>query len=82
MKHWASLRHDREGAKVALTPAERQVLIDLEAGDQPKEIAARTGRSVHTVRTLIQRAIQKLGCGGRTEALAVARRSGMFTQSL
>lgn len=82
LKYWAALHAERAGAIVALTPAERRVLMDLDDGESPKEIAARTGRSVHTVRTLIQRAMQKLGCQGRHEALATARRTGVFTRGL
>ncbi len=82
MKYWAALHGVGARPSGALTPAERRVLFDLEAGESPKEIAARTGRSIHTIRTLIQRSIQKLGCQGRHEALAMARRSGVFTIDL
>lgn len=62
----------------SLTQAERMVLRGLDEGYTPKEMAIQTGRSVHTVRTLIQRAMQKLGCSGRQEALHIARRRGML----
>ena len=45
----------------------------LDTGQTPKEIAADLGRSVHTIRTLIQRVIGKLECSGRQEALAILR---------
>jgi len=82
LKYWASRQIECSAPKVALTPAERRVLMDLEDGESPKDIAARTGRSVHTIRTLIQRATHKLGCQGRQEALATARRSGVLTARL
>lgn len=68
-------------APASLTPAELQVLIDVDQGFRPKEIAARSSRSIHTVRTLIQRSIQKLGCSGRDEALNTARRMGLLGAS-
>lgn len=61
-----------------LTTGELAVLSDLSHGRNPKEIAALSGRSVHTVRTLAQRAIQKLGCSGRQQAIAAAQRRGLF----
>jgi DNA-binding CsgD family transcriptional regulator len=56
------------------------MLLALEAGYSPKEIAAQTRRSMHTVRTLIQRAVQRLECNGRQEALAEARRLGFLSE--
>jgi DNA-binding CsgD family transcriptional regulator len=61
-----------------LTRAEVAVLEALARGQSPKEIAAETGRSVHTVRTLAQRAAEKLGCSGRQQAIAVARSRGLI----
>jgi DNA-binding CsgD family transcriptional regulator len=61
-----------------LTEAELRVLAALAEGSSSKEIAARSGRSVHTVRTLAQRAIEKLGCSGRHQAIAIARRRGLL----
>jgi DNA-binding CsgD family transcriptional regulator len=58
----------------AITEAERLVLQALARGESPKEIAHQTGRSVHTVRTLAQRAAEKLGCSGRQQTIAAARR--------
>lgn len=63
---------------VPLSPAEAAILRALDLGCSPKQIAFSTGRSVHTVRTLIQRAVERLGCSGRQEALAMARRMGML----
>lgn len=67
------------GERVVLTDAELAVLRALNDGWAPKQIAADTGRSVHTVRTLIQRATERLGCSGRQQALAVARNYGWLT---
>lgn len=68
--------------RAPLTPAEIDVLRTLDGGHSPKEIAAFSGRSVHTVRTLIQRATEKLGCSGRQESLATARRMGLLDVTL
>lgn len=56
-----------------LTPKERDVLRLLATGLLPKEIAAETARSVHTVRAHIASAIAKLDCHGCSEAIARAR---------
>lgn len=63
-----------------LTEAELDVLVRVADGRSPKEIAAHTHRSVHTVRTLVQRAIRKLGCSGRQQAIAAAQRRGLLKQ--
>jgi len=63
---------------IALTPAELRVIRDLASGLTPKQIAAEMGRSVYTVQTHIQNVIDKFGCHGRAEAIAVARRTGLL----
>lgn len=68
----------RPRTQVSLTPAERDVLKQLNVGYHPKEIAHLSHRSVHTIKTLIQRAIQKLGCSGTQEALIRARSAGLL----
>jgi len=65
---------------VVLTPQELRVVRDLAAGLTPKQIAAEMGRSVFTVQTHIQNVIDKFGCHGRAEAIAVARRSGLLSE--
>jgi DNA-binding CsgD family transcriptional regulator len=65
---------------VLITEAERSVLRALARGETPKEIAHQTGRSVHTVRTLAQRAAEKLGCSGRHQTIAAARRLGLIAE--
>lgn len=64
--------------RISLTPAEIDVFRALDKGRTPKEIAALSGRSVHTVRTLIQRGTEKLGCRGRQETLAMVRGMGLL----
>lgn len=71
------LQYSRAGC--TLTPAELGVMQALDRGQSTKEIAYATGRSFYTVRTLAQRAITKLGCSGRQQALAVLRRRGFLS---
>ncbi len=59
-----------------LTAAELEMIKFVGQGLTTKEIAARKGRSIHTVRTLIQRAITKLDCAGRQEAVQILRHRG------
>jgi DNA-binding NarL/FixJ family response regulator len=73
------LQEEHEPATtVVLTPQELRVVRDLAAGLTPKQIAAEMGRSVYTVQTHIQNVIDKFGCHGRAEAIAVARRTGLL----
>jgi DNA-binding CsgD family transcriptional regulator/tetratricopeptide (TPR) repeat protein len=60
----------------ALTPAEREVLQLLAKGASTKDVAARTGRSPHTVDTHIRSICRKLNCSGRREAVALASSRG------
>jgi len=69
----------RFSEKVELTQAERLVLSSIAEGLSTKDIAARTGRSIFTVRAHIANAIARLGCHGRAEAVAVARRRGVIS---
>ncbi|MHB8146581.1 MAG: helix-turn-helix transcriptional regulator [Vulcanimicrobiaceae bacterium] len=71
-------RHSSGGTDVKLTPSEARILRDLAQGLTPKEIASEMGRSVFTVQTHIQNVIDKLGCHGRVEAIAAARRMGFL----
>jgi ATP/maltotriose-dependent transcriptional regulator MalT len=61
-----------------LTRSELAVLGLLARGLIPKEIAARSGRSVHTVRVHIANVIAKLGCHGQSEAVSTARHMGLI----
>jgi DNA-binding CsgD family transcriptional regulator len=67
-------------AGCTLTPAELGVMRALDQGQSTKEVAAGSGRSLYTVRTLVQRATTKLGCSGRQEALSVLRRRGFLSE--
>jgi ATP/maltotriose-dependent transcriptional regulator MalT len=67
-------------SKLTLTPAELLVMKMIGQGQTTKEIAVERGRSVHTVRTLIQRAIAKLGCNGRQEAVSLLRASNQLEE--
>jgi DNA-binding NarL/FixJ family response regulator len=67
---------------IRLTPSELRILRLLAAGMAPKDVAAEMGRSVYTVQTHIQNLIEKLGCHGRAEAIAAARRMGLLDEAL
>ena len=71
-------REDLTKSRAVLTTSERDVLRRLAEGSVPKEIAAETRRSVHTVRVHIANAIQKLECRGRSEAIKAARQLGLI----
>lgn len=63
-----------------LTPREREVLHDLTMGLRAKEIAERSFVSISTVRSQIKSILRKLGVSSQLEAVAMATRSGWFTQ--
>ncbi len=65
-------------APACLTASERDVLRRLAEGLIPKDIAAETGRSIHTVRVHIANAIAKLDCHGHSEAIRAAKRRGLI----
>lgn len=77
---WVESAHVPDVA-VKLTPSELKVLRSLAMGHKPKEIAAEMGRSVLTIQTHIQNLIEKLGCHGRVEAVAVARKMGLMEEA-
>lgn len=77
-EHVESTHDDRTETDVTLTPSELRILRALASGMSPKEIAADMGRSVYTIQTHIQNLIEKLGCHGRAEAIAAARRKGFL----
>jgi DNA-binding CsgD family transcriptional regulator len=52
-----------------LTPAQHEILGLNSLGVRDAEIAARTGRSLSTVRTLAKSAERRLGVHSRTEAI-------------
>jgi DNA-binding CsgD family transcriptional regulator len=65
-------------SRTGLTRSELDVFRLLADGLIPKEIAARSGRSVYTVRVHIANVIAKLGCHGRAEAIRTAQRMGLI----
>ena len=60
-----------------LTPQESQTLEALMQGETAAEIATRTSRSLHTVRSQIKAVLAKLGVRSQTAATALAERSGV-----
>jgi DNA-binding NarL/FixJ family response regulator len=69
---------DDEEHAVMLTPREREVLTLLAAGASNKAIARALDLSVHTVKFHVASLIDKLGAGGRLEAVAIAIRTGVI----
>jgi DNA-binding NarL/FixJ family response regulator len=61
-----------------LTPREREVLHLLAEGLRNDEVAAHLGISPLTVRTHVRHAMEKLGAGTRTEAVATALRLSLI----
>ena len=74
------LKQFRQQAILRLTKSETEVLEALSSGSSAKGIANERGRSVHTIQAQIRSVIDKLGCSGRGEALAVARREGLLSK--
>jgi two-component system nitrate/nitrite response regulator NarL len=70
---------DRERQRVAgvLTPRDREILSLIAAGVDTKEIAARTGLTVNTVRGHVQSVIEKLDAHSRLEAVLRAAKLGL-----
>ena len=66
---------------VKLTPSEMRIIRMLATGLTTKDIAHEMERSVYTVQTHIQNLIEKLGCHGRAEAVATARRMGYLGEA-
>ena len=65
-------------ARPALTDRELEILRYLDRGRDPKAIAAELGLSVHTVRTHLQNAFEKLGARSQIEALSLARQRSLL----
>ena len=70
---------ERERRRVAgeLTPRDREILALVAAGIDTKEIAARTGLTVNTVRGHVQSVIEKLDAHSRLEAVLRAAALGL-----
>jgi DNA-binding NarL/FixJ family response regulator len=65
-----------------LTPREHEVLRLLATGVGPEEMARKLFISPKTVGTHIQRILTKLGVHSRTEAVAIAYRTGLVDQDM
>ena len=63
---------------MTLTPREREVLALLAAGASNKAIARALDLSVHTAKFHVASLTEKLGAGGRLEAVAIAIRTGLI----
>jgi len=61
-----------------LSPAEATVLKQRAKGKSPKEIADTLCRSVHTVRTNLNRAVAKLGAKDLANAIYIAVNNGQI----
>jgi len=67
------------GGIASLTPRERDVLDGLVAGESAKDIAARLGIALPTVRTQLRSVYRKLDVNNARAAIVVAVRSGWST---
>ena len=67
---------ERLAAFARLTPREQAVLRSLQEGSAVEAIAAASFVSVATVRSQVQKILQKLGVGTQLAAVAEARRAG------
>jgi DNA-binding CsgD family transcriptional regulator len=73
-------QEEETGAKESfvLTAREREVLALLAAGASNKAIARVLGVSIHTAKFHVASLTEKLGAGGRLEAVAIALRAGLI----
>ena len=78
----AQQARERERRRVAneLTPRDREILALIAAGIDTKEIAARTGLTVNTVRGHVQSVIEKLDAHSRLEAVLRAAALGLVAR--
>jgi ATP/maltotriose-dependent transcriptional regulator MalT/DNA-binding CsgD family transcriptional regulator len=68
---------DRDANDVQLSATEIEILREFDRfGGRAADVAKALGKSKYTVQNQVQSAIRKLGCSGRAEALAYARRRG------
>lgn len=63
---------------VALSPREVDVLRLVSRGMTNREIGDELGVTINTVKTCLNRALNKLGCHSRTQAAAVAAKRGLL----
>ena len=74
----ADRRHASRRPDEALTPHEQEVLALVAEGRSNREIADRLYISAKTVSVHVSNILSKLAAGGRTEAVAIARRRGLL----
>ncbi|HUG15443.1 MAG TPA: response regulator transcription factor [Thermomicrobiales bacterium] len=74
----APISHSLAEGEEALTPREREVLELLAQGLPNKTIAMELGISEHTAKFHVGTIMSKLGAASRTEAVALAARSGLL----
>jgi DNA-binding CsgD family transcriptional regulator len=67
------------GATTELTPREREILALVAQGRTNGEVARQLFISTKTVSVHVSNILAKLRAGGRTEAVAIARRQGILT---
>lgn len=70
--------NDGAGARSVLSLREIDVLRLVATGASNKDVAHELGVGVNTVKTYVQRTLDKLGCRTRTEAAAVAVKRGLL----
>jgi len=72
------LRRSRERSRIDLTTREIEVLELVAAGRSNKAIAGQLHIAENTVKNHVRRIMEKLGAASRTEAVAVALRTGVM----
>ena len=75
----ALITQRRRTSKHALTQREREVLRLLSDGNTNDQIGAALGISPQTVRTHVQKAMEKLGATTRVQAVATALRESLIS---
>lgn len=78
----AALLRARPAAEGGLTPRERQVATLVAEGCRDRDIAHRLGIGFGTVRTHLNRALEKLECANRAELAALMSRSAASPSAL
>jgi LuxR family maltose regulon positive regulatory protein len=69
---------DSDATRIALTPKEQELLLELPAHQTVGEIAAKHHLSSNTIKTHLRSIYAKLSASGRTEAVSNARRRGLL----
>ena len=77
-QHFDAVHPPRTPGRAALTPRERTVLRLIAEGSTNREVADTLGIGVETVKTLVSRALMKLGARRRAEAVSTAQSLGLL----